>query len=534
MGVWKSMKRYFRHHPFVLILCIISILIFTLLSLTPPMIMRYFIDYALDKKDRDLILVLALMYFGSYIVMNIFNFARYALLAVISQGISKQIRLDMLQKVNRLDYVSFTRFDAGTLEAYFSNDVDSIDALITSGVVSFVTDLFKIIGILIAVFSFSWLFGLIAIGAIPIIALTIWILKNKIMRAQYKTRKLEGNVNNSILENLENIHTIKSFRIYDNVSNRYSEVLKNHFITAEKTNLYDAIFSPIIQMLKGICIAIVIILASYKLSLFGMTVGMVVAGVDYITDIFQPIEKLGDEIQTIQKSLAGIKRINEFFKLPEDDVRGLLIGESNNYVLEFKDVSYSYDKKVNVVENFNLKLEASDHLTLEGRSGAGKSTLFKLAYGMIKPDKGSVTINGVPTYLLDDSVRQKLFGIVYQDYFFTNKTIYEEVTLERKNISKERVFEVLNLCGLGRIKDIDKKLITTDYSSGELSLFNIARAILLDGHILFLDEMNAKIDKITAKQIIDVINNIGKDKMILSINHYGDLIENSKVLHVGK
>ena len=149
MGVWKSMKRYFRHHPFVLILCIISILIFTLLSLTPPMIMRYFIDYALDKKDRDLILMLALMYFGSYIVMNIFNFARYELLAVISQGISKQIRLDMLQKVNRLDYVSFTRFDAGTLEAYFSNDVDSIDALITSGVVSFVTDLFKIIGILI-------------------------------------------------------------------------------------------------------------------------------------------------------------------------------------------------------------------------------------------------------------------------------------------------------------------------------------------------------------------------------------------------
>ena len=95
------------------------------------------------------------------------------------------------------------------------------------------------------------------------------------------------------------------------------------------------------------------------------------------------------------------------------------------------------------------------------------------------------------------------------------------------------MFEVLGLCGLKRITNIDVPLKITDYSSGELSLFNIARAILLDGKILFLDEMNAKIDKVTAKEIIGVINSIGKDKMILSINHYGDLIEGSNVIHIG-
>lgn len=534
MGVWKSIKRYFKKHPFVLLLCIISIILFTLLTLTPPQIMRYFIDKGIKNSNEELMLKLAILYFGSYIVMNIFNFGRLALLSVISQGISKQIRLDMLTKVNRLDYVSFTKFDAGTLEAYFSNDVDAIDKLITSGVVSFVIDGFKLIGILVAVFMFSWLFGVITLASFPIIAIIIWIFKNKMMKVQMRTRKLEGNVNNSILENLENIHTIKSFRVYDNVTGRYNTVLKNHFITAEKTNFYDAIFSPIIQMLKGIAIALIIVLASYKLSLFGMTVGMVVAGVDYITDSFQPIEKLGDEIQTIQKSLAGIRRISEFFKLPEDKKREMFVDKSDNYTLEFKDVSYTYDGKVYVIENFNLKIEGNKHLTLEGRSGAGKSTLFKLAYGMIEPTSGSVTINGVPTYLLNDETRQNIFGIVYQDYFFTGKSIREEVTLERAGITDERIFEVLSMCGLGRITDIDQLLVTTDYSSGELSLFNIARAILMDGKILFLDEMNAKIDKVTAADIIKVINNIGKDKMILSINHYGDLIENSSVLHVGQ
>ena len=529
----KAIKRYFKSHPFVIMLCVICIILFTLLSLTPPIILKMIVDDALPKSDKELILKLAILYFLSYIVMNIFNFGKTALSVVISQGISKNIRLIMLDKVNRLDYVSFTKFDSGTLEAYFSNDVDSIDKLITSGVISFTIDLFKIIGIVIAIFIFSPMFGLICISALPIIWIVIHVLKNKMLKVQLKNRKLEGNVNNSILENLENIHTIKSYRVYDNVADRYNLVLKNHFITAEKTNKYDAIFSPIVQMLKGIMIAIIVILASYRLSWFGMSIGVVVAGIDYLTDVFTPIEKLGDEIQTIQKSIAGIKRINEFLRLPEDDLKNLNIEESDEYVLEFKDVTYSYDGVVDVISNFNLKISGNDHLTLEGRSGAGKSTLFKLAYGLIKPTKGSVTINSIPTYLLNDETKQHLFGIVYQDYFFTNKTIYEEVTLERKNISKERVLEVLGLCGLKRITNIDVPLKITDYSSGELSLFNIARAILLDGKILFLDEMNAKIDKVTAKEIIGVINSIGKDKMILSINHYGDLIEGSNVIHIG-
>ncbi len=533
MGVFNSMKRYFKKHPFILIFCIICIVLFTLLSLLPPQILKRLIDDGLKTSSKKIVLKFAVLYFLSFIITNIFNFSKNVLLSVISQGISKNIRLDMLKKVNRLDYVSFTKFDAGTLEAYFSNDVDSIDKLITSGVVSLVIDLFKIIGILFSVFMFSILFGLIVVVFIPIIFSITWVLKNRLRKVQLRNRKLEGNVNNSILENLENIHTIKSFRVYDNIAKRYNDVLNKHFVTEQKTSFYDSIISPIVQMIRGIVIALIICLAAYDISWFGMTVGAVVAGIDYITDIFSPIEKLGDEMQTIQKSLAGIERIKEFFKLPEDKAKELSLEESNDFVLEFKNVTYSYDKKVNVIENFNLVLKDHEHLTLEGRSGAGKSTIFKLAYGLIYPDSGSVTLNGVPTYLLNDETRQRIFGIVYQDYFFTNKTIYEEVTLERKNISKERVYEVLNLCGLGRIDDIDKKLITTDYSSGELSLFNIARAILLDGNILFLDEMNAKIDTVTASMIIDVINKIGKEKMILSINHYGDLIENSKILRVG-
>ena len=535
MSFKKSLLRYFKKHKMVTLICLLSIICFTILTLTPPWILKYFIDEIIYTGDKHKILLLGLMYMGSYFVMNIFNTMKQVLLVVISQGISRNLREDMLKKVGKLTYTDFTRFDAGTLEAYFSNDVDAIDTLITSGVVSLVIDLFKIIGILVSLFIYSILFGSIVVLVLPIVLVFAWIMKQKMLKVQMRNRRLEGNVNNSILENLENINTIKSYRVYDSITDRYNDVLKNHFKTAEKTNLYDAMFSPIIQIIKAALITIIVVLASYKISLFdGMTIGMIVSGIDLITEIFTPIEKLGDELQTIQKSMAGIHRISEFFTLPEDEDKNLDILDLSNVVLEFKNVSYSYDGKVDVIKNFNLRLENTMHLTLEGRSGAGKSTIFKLAYGMIKPTAGSVTINGIPTYYLNDLAKRKVFGIVYQDYFFTNKTIYEEITLNRDFVSEERVYEVLDMCGLSRIDDINKTLNITDYSTGELSLFNIARAILLDNKILFLDEMNAKIDIVTAASIMNVINRIGKDKMILSINHYGDLIENSSVLHIGE
>ena len=169
-----------------------------------------------------------------------------------------------------------------------------------------------------------------------------------------------------------------------------------------------------------------------------------------------------------------------------------------------------------------------------GKSGSGKSTLFKLAYGLIKPTKGQATINGVETYRLSETAKRKIFGIVYQDYYFSGGTIKEEVTLLNPEISDEQVYKILKLVELDRIKDINVPLKINDYSTGELSLFNIARAIIMNSKILFLDEMNAKIDQVTAQKIINVINNVAKDKIILSINHYGHLLENSDILNLEK
>lgn len=134
---------------------------------------------------------------------------------------------------------------------------------------------------------------------------------------------------------------------------------------------------------------------------------------------------------------------------------------------------------------------------------------------------------------MSDELKRQVFGIVYQDYFFSGGSIKDEITL-CNDISDDAVYKVLHQVGLDRINDIHAPLVGTDYSTGELSLFNIARAIILDSKVLFLDEMNAKIDSLSAKRIIEVIDEVSKNKLVMSINHYGDLLSGSKIINLEK
>lgn len=535
MSTKKCITRYFKSHPMILLLSVGIVILVTILALLPPQLLRIIVDDVIPNQDQSKLLILAIFYMLVFLSIGIINFLKEVLLVIISQGIGKAIRLEMMKKINHMRYEGFTRYDAGILESYFSNDVDEINTLITSGVISMVIDSFKMIGILISIFVFSPVFGGITLLILPFILLfTLWIRK-RMYKAQMENRALEGNVNYLLLENLDNMRTIQSYRVYDAVSKKYKNILQSHFSTNQKSNSYDAIFSPIMQVLKTILIVLIICISSAQSGMLGLSIGVLVGMIDLLTNLFSPIENLGMELQTIQKSFAAIHRIDQFFTIEEDKEKLSIENmDLSSITLEFKDVCFSYTGDENVIENFNLTIKSTQHFAFQGESGSGKSTLFRLACGLIEPTAGSVTINGIEAYLLPNNIKRKLFGIVYQDYFFFGGSIYDEVTLLDQNISDSRVYEVLGKVGLQRISDIHIPFIPTDYSTGELSLFNIARAILMDARVLFLDEMNAKIDGLTAKRIIEIMNDISKDKTVCSINHYGELLDNSIIFNVGK
>lgn len=531
MTAFTCIFNYIRKHKALTLLTVGVIAATVVAVLLPPQVLKALVDRLVNGEVGEGLLTFALLYTGSYVLMGLLELAKAGLLVCVSQGIAKELRCSMLRHVNRMTYQNFVRFDSAALEAYFNNDVAVINTLITSGVISIAIDMFKVVGIVITIFTFSWRFGLMVLVLLPVLAAFAMFVKKRMFISQLQARQYEGIVNHLIYENVENMEAIKLYDTDYSVK-KYENVLKKHFKVSEQAVFYIAVFPPVMDIIKDIIIVALILLSGYQGGFFGMSVGAVVSTITLLGDLFNPIENLGMELQTIQKSMAGMRRINEFFALEEDELQEAVVGNADEIELAFDNVSFHYEEGKDVLHDFSLRMKGVDKVTLRGPSGAGKSTLFKLAYGLLRPTAGRVTINGVDTYKLSEESRQRLFGMVYQDPFFSGGSIYEELTMHR-DISQERVRRALEQAGLSRITDVHAPFAEHDFSTGELSLLNIVRIMLTDCRVLFLDEMNARIDPETARRIMGIMNEIGKDKMILSINHYGEMLEGASVMNMG-
>lgn len=532
MNVLSLIFQYIKKKPIFFSISFIAIVLDIVFALVPPLLLQYGVDNIIMNDDTTRLLPFVFIYVGAYFLLGLFDFLKGYLLIKISQGVCKEIRLGLLSHVQSLSYLTFTSYDIGTIENYFTNEVDTINTLISDGVISMAIDLFKMIGVIISLFCFSTNVGLITLFLLPIIIVFTLFIRKKMYIAQHERRKSESNINKLMYEDISSSELIRTYSSYEYVTKKYESNLSLFFSSSIKSSLYDSFFSPVMQILKYGVITLFIVLSSYSPTIFSLSIGQIASLIDLIGTLFTPIEAIGMEIQTIQSSYASINRINDFFKEKEDETKEEIISNTDNLSLEFKHVYFSYDKVNYVINDFCLIVNQGQKITFEGVSGVGKSTLFKLAYGLIKPDKGEVTCNGIPTYLLSPETRKNIFGIVFQDYFFSSDSIRNELTLRNTAVKEEEIISVLNIIGLSRVKDLDKKLNEKEYSSGELALFNIARVLLSPSKIIFLDEMNSKIDPQAAKQIICILNEYAKDKTVISISHFGELLKNSEKLTI--
>jgi len=489
--------------------------------------LKYIVDSVIASKDLTSLLMWSIAYSGAYIVYGIFEFLKSFILIKVSQGICKNLRIGLLEKVHSLSYETLSSYDIGSIESLFNNDVNTINNLVSDGVISMIIDLFKMIGVMISIFVLSTNIGYLVLSIVPFILVFVIIVKKRMFLFKLRAKQMESNVNQRVLENIENVEAVQSFKAYDYVSTRYEQILSTHYDAQKSSMFYDSLFPTIMQIIKYTLVATVIMVSVINPSVFGITIGTFLSVSDLLSDMFTPMEAIGMELQTLQESTASIHRINDFIKSEDKPKKDNCSLSDSSYTLEFKDVYYSYTSSEQVIQGFSYKLNQGDKLTLQGNSGVGKSTLFKLGYGLLIPNKGQVSINRVDVSSLSEETRRNIFGIVYQDPFFSLGSIREELTLEGTSISDDEIFSVLKKIGLERITDLNSKLNENDYSSGELALFNIARILLRKPKIIFLDEMNAKIDPSTALKIISILNENAKDSTILSITHYGTQLKNS-------
>ncbi|HEY8803832.1 MAG TPA: ABC transporter ATP-binding protein [Clostridium sp.] len=529
--VKSSLIKVIKNNIKMDVLLIFAVLGVVLASLIPPQILKYIVDHNLVLKNSGGLLNLAIIYMGVILFIGIFDFMKDAVLTILGQKITKEIRLEMMEKLKKINAMFFSSYGTGTVVSRFTNDVDAINSMFTSGIIGMMVDCLKIIGIIVSIWTFSAKLGTGTLLLLPIIYAITRLFQKRMLKAEIENRILVGKVNNHISESLNNIQMIKSYSKESYMEKNYTTYLLDNYKTVEKVNFYDSVFSPIIQLTRALVIALIVILSSKQLNYLGITLGMVAASIELISNLFSPIESLGMELQDIQQAVSGIHRVNDFYNVPEDQNKSSelkaedIIPSRADIKFSFNDVTFQYEKGTDILKNINLHLNPQEKVTFVGRTGVGKSTLFKLAMGFLKPSNGSITVNGIDVYNIANSEKRKMFGYVDQNFHMINGTVAEQISLQDDSIEKEQIRDALDFVGLTDYvvtlqNGIDTQVNTdTLFSQGQKQLLAIARAIVTDPPILLLDEITANLDSITEKRFLDVLQKASHAHTILSITH---------------
>ena len=529
-GVFAAVRMAAASHRLLTVGTVLCVAASVAASLLPPLLLARVIDRLTAGLPLSFLVVL--LYFGSLALEGVLTSAQESLLVLFGQRMTHALRSEMSRKLSRLPAGTLAEQNPGEVAARFSGDVDTVEALFTSGIISMAADACRIVSIMGVIAVKNTGLALILLLVLPLFAVFTRHVQKRMLAAQLDNRRAVAAVSGQVPETLHNIRTIRALGLEDYMERRYDRCIGDSYAAMERTNFYDAVYSPVVLLLNAAVVGIVMLLSAsgnaQLLTLFGMSVGTSVAVINYISRIFAPIESLGMEIQTIQSAMAGVRRIDAFLDQPERTIPPAR-REAARGDVEFAHVTFGYGERY-VLKDFSMTVKQGEQVTLVGRTGAGKSTVFKLLLGLYQPEAGTVTIGGVKVGDITDRERRTCIGCVEQHFSRVPGTVLEQITLGDPQITGEMARAAAALAGIdAAIRALPEgyDTVCTEglFSQGEWQLLSIARAAAADPAVLLLDEITANLDAETEAHVLAALRRASAGRTVLSVSHrvYEDL-----------
>lgn len=523
-GVFAAVRMAAASHRLLKVSTVLCVAASVAASLLPPLLLARVIDRLTAGLPLSFLAVL--LYFGSLALEGVLTSAQESLLVLFGQRMTHALRSEMSRKLSRLPAGTLAEQNPGEVAARFSGDVDTVEALFTSGIISMAADACRIVSIMGVIAVKNTGLALILLLVLPLFAVFTRHVQKRMLAAQLDNRRAVAAVSGQVPETLHNIRTIRALGLEDYMERRYDRCIGDSYAAMERTNFYDAVYSPVVLLLNAAVVGIVMLLSAsgnaQLLTLFGMSVGTSVAVINYISRIFAPIESLGMEIQTIQSAMAGVRRIDAFLDQPERTIPSAR-REAARGDVEFAHVTFGYGER-HVLKDFSMTVKQGEQVTLVGRTGAGKSTVFKLLLGLYQPEAGTVTIGGVKVGDITDRERRTCIGCVEQHFSRVPGTVLEQITLGDPQITGEMARAAAALAGIDAAiralpEGYDTVCTEGIFSQGEWQLLSIARAAAANPAVLLLDEITANLDAETEARVLEALRRASAGRTVLSVSH---------------
>lgn len=530
-----------KEHALLTVALIAVIVASIVLALLPPYILGLIVDELVAKNAS--VLTLAILYVAAVFGQGLAGAGQEAAIAVFGQKVTHKLRSAMAAKLDRLPAAYFHEHDAGAISARIVNDVDAIEALFASGIVGMITDVFQVIGIVIAIFLESTGLGILVLIALPVVALwTRWIQKTT-REARRDARSAIARESAQIPETLRCLRMVQLMGAERFMEGRYGKAVDDGFAAQTRSNFCDAVYSPVVISLSSLVIALMMGLAGSGgawAAFFGVSVGGAVTAINYVGNVFTPISDIGMEIQSIQDAGAAISRIGELLEAPEEKLPEKTGAEDRQAAVALSHVTFGYKKDVPVLEDFSLSVAPGERVTLMGRTGAGKSTVLNLVMGLYQPDSGTVSVFGEPAGSFAADERRKTLGYVEQGFRRIQGTVLDELTLGDPCVTEEQAKAALEHVGLWEsVLALPEGLATPctqgTFSEGQFQLLGIARAIVFDPPLLLLDEVTSHLDPATEAQVLSALDAAAEGRTTISVSHrLAAAGHGGRIVHIGE
>lgn len=521
-------------------------IIISAISPLRPYLTKIAIDSYIAHSDISGLIKIIILIFSLMMFQGLLQFSQNYLMQWVGQNVLADIRIKLFKHIQSLSMKYFDKNPIGRLVTRVTNDIEALNELFSSGVVMALADILLIIWIVIFMFYTNVTLALLTLSVLPFLVIATFIFKNKV-RVVFRDIRLKVAAMNSFLnESISGISSVKLFRQEDSRKTAFDEINKDTKVLWIKTVYYHALFFPIVEFLGALAVAMVLYYTAGNILNGAMTVGVLVAFLQYSEMFFRPIRDLAEKFTTLQGALASGERIIEVLDtnetIPEPD-KAVAFDSFNNSI-EFKNVKFSYDESKVVLSDLNFKINKGEKIAIVGATGSGKTSIINILLKLYEFNSGAILIDGKDIRQINKNDLLKRFALVMQDVFLFSRTIKDNISLGRNELTNQDIEDSINQIGaldfISQLNDGTDTLLSergNSLSTGQKQLISFSRAYTGKPDILVLDEATSNIDSETEKQIEAATDKLLENKTAIIIAHRLSTVRKADkiiVLHNGE
>ena len=533
----------YRRSAYLAIVCLLA---GSALSILQPYLTKVAIDQYIRNNNFAGLNQIAILYILTLIFVFALSFGQTWLINLMGQKIMCDLRMEIFRHLQKLDVAFFDKNPVGRLMTRVTTDVDALNELFTAGVISVFEDIFMLSGIIISLFLLNYKLALAIVAILPLLILVTLVFKIKVRDSFRRVRTAIARINAFLQENITGAAVVQIFGQEKKQYQRFTRINKEHLDANLQGIFYYAIFFPLLELISALAIALIIWYGGLQVLAGALTLGTLVAFIQYSDRFFRPISDLSEKYTILQSAMASSERIFRLLDTEPGIVspaipKSLAVQKGG---IEFRNVHFSYNPGEPVLQDISFKVNPGEKVAVVGATGAGKSTIISLLSRFYDVQQGDILIDGESIKHFNLQELRRSIGIVLQDVFLFSGSVSENIRLGNSAISDAHVQRAAETVHASHfIGELEHQYASkvgergASLSVGQKQLLAFARALAYNPKILILDEATSSIDTETEILIRDALEKLMADRTSIIIAHRLSTVQNADriiVLHHGR